>query len=88
MSIRNNILANVAGRVWVALMNFAFVPVYLRCLGAEGYGLIGVFATMMSIFTVLDLGFGATVKRELARLGGTPDGLSEARTLLRTLEAV
>ena len=51
-----------------ALMSFAFVPLYIRFMGMEGYGLIGVFTTMLAIFALLDLGLGLTVNRELARL--------------------
>jgi O-antigen/teichoic acid export membrane protein len=57
-------------------------------LGAEAYGLVGLFVTLQSVFVVLDLGIGATVSRELARLDA---GGGEARTqrdLVYTLQAV
>lgn len=85
MSIKRNIAASVAGRLWTALMSFAFVPFYVRFLGVEAYGLIGLFASMMAMFAVLDMGLSTTVNRELSRHGGTG---GDARTLLRTLEWV
>ena len=46
----------------------AVVPLYLRLLGAEAYGLVGLFTTVMVAATALDLGLGATLNREVARL--------------------
>ena len=40
--LRRDLAANVAGRAWSLALNLAAVPVYVRYLGAEAYGLIGV----------------------------------------------
>src|SRR5437763_911368 len=42
-------IANYSGRILSALLSFAFVPVYLRYLGAEAYGLIGVLVAIQSL---------------------------------------
>lgn len=85
MSVKRNVAAGVAGRLWAALMSFAFVPFYVRFLGVEAYGLIGLFASMMAMFAVLDMGLSTTVNRELSRQSGAG---GKGRTLLRTLEWV
>jgi O-antigen/teichoic acid export membrane protein len=87
-NLRLNVIANLAGKTWMALMSFAFVPLYIRFMGIEGYGLIGVFTMLITVFALLDFGFGMTVNRELARLGAIPGSGAEARTLLRTLEMI
>ena len=43
MSLKKNFVANYFGQGWQALMGLAFVPVYIRYLGIESYGLIGIF---------------------------------------------
>lgn len=88
VNLRLNVVANLIGRGWTSLMSFAFVPLYIRFMGAEGYGLIGVFTAILAIFVLLDLGLGLTVNRELSRLSTVTNGAVEARTLLRTLEAI
>lgn len=88
MSTRANIVANMLGRVWAALMSFAFVPLYIRFMGIEAYGLIGFFASMLAAFFVLDMGLSVTLNRELARLESSPDDRGTARTLVRTMEIV
>ena len=40
---KRNVLANFAGRAWSALMALAFLPLYIRFLGIESYGLVGIF---------------------------------------------
>lgn len=88
MSVKSNVVATVASRVWAALMSFAFVPFYVRLLGIEAYGLIGLFASMMGVFAILDMGLSTTVNRELAQRGEETHQRGEARILLRTLESV
>ena len=53
----------------------AVVPIYLRMLGAEAYGLVGLFTTLAVAATALDLGLSHTLNREMARMaaGGNRD---------------
>lgn len=88
MTLRRNVVANYVGQIWVALMSVAFVPIYLRYIGTDGYGLVGFFAVLTSIFSLLDAGFGAAVTRELARLSAKESETERhaARELVRSLE--
>jgi O-antigen/teichoic acid export membrane protein len=84
--VSRNIAANVAGTAWSAALGLALVPVYLRCLGAEAYGLIGFFATLQAVTNLLDLGISPTLNREMARYAAEPQKTEMARDLVRTLE--
>lgn len=88
MSIRRNVLANGAGRVWSSLMSFAFVPLYIRFLGMEAYGLIGFFISLLAVFFVFDMGFSTSITRELARVDVQVDARHHARDMVRTLELI
>jgi hypothetical protein len=59
---------------------------YIRFMGIEAYGLVGFFATLQALFSLLDLGLSATMNREMARYSVQPDKAQEARDLVRTLE--
>lgn len=86
--LERNTFANLFGAAWSAAVGVLCVPVYLWLMGAEGYGLVGLFVMLQSVFVVLDLGMGATLSRELARLN---HGGGEARTqrdLVYTLQIV
>ncbi len=86
MNVRYNIIANFAGRAWAALMVLAFLPLYVRFLGIEAYGLIGVSVSLMALLAVFDMGLSTTLNRELARLSASRRAEGEARDLVRTFE--
>lgn len=83
-SLRGNLLANYFGQVWVALMSVIFVPVYIRYIGIESYGIIGFFAALQSFYSILDMGLSATLNRELALRSA--NGADDIGDLVRTLE--
>ena len=85
-TLKKNILANLAGSVWTSILALLCVPLYLKYLGIEAYGLIGFFGTIIAVFGIMDLGLGATLNRGLARLSVRRDSIGEQRDLLRTLE--
>ena len=87
-SLRQNIVANVAGSIWTAALGFLFIPIYVKYLGIEAYGLVGFYVALQAIFGIVDLGLGATLNREMARLSVQPDALVQQRHLLRTLESL
>lgn len=86
--VKRNIIANFTAQGWSALMGLVFVPLYIKFLGIEAYGLIGFFAMLQGAFQILDLGLRQTMNREMARYSVLPDKAAEARDLVRTLETV
>jgi len=84
--VTTNVIANFAGRIWTGLMSYLFVPVYIRFLGIEAYGLIGFFASLMGLFVVLDMGLSMALNRELARLKGGAITPRQACDVTRTFE--
>lgn len=85
--VREHVIANFSGQAWTALLGLLVVPVYIRLLGIEAYGLIGLYATTQMIISVLDLGLSPMLNRELARYSSTAGSEDEARDLVRTMEA-
>jgi O-antigen/teichoic acid export membrane protein len=87
-TLRLNVIANYAGKAWAALINIAFVPLYIRYMGIEAYGLVGMFVTLQPLMTILDLGLSPSINRELARYSAVPNQGRQMRDLVRTLEVV
>jgi len=87
--IKRNLTANALGQGWSALTSLIVVPLYLHFVGAEGYGLIGFFATLCATLAILDGGLGATVTRESATLNQV-EGIQREQllTTLRTIETI
>ena len=88
LPLRKNLLANFAGRLWASGISLVFIPLYIRFMGIESYGLIGVYLSLMALVSVLDMGLSTTLNRELARLSSVPGTEQEARDLVRSMEAV
>ena len=85
--VRRNIVANIAGRGWAALLSLAVFPVYIHFLGIEAFGLIGFFLSVTSILSLLDLGLGTALNRQFAQYSMQSGKAQEMHDLLRTLES-
>lgn len=88
MSLRVNVVANYLGQGWRVLMSLVFVPVYIKLLGIEAYGLIAMFAMLQAWLSVLDLGLRPTLVREMARLTVGAQDAQSIRDLLRSVEII
>lgn len=87
MRLGRNLIAGVGNSAWTALVGLVATPFYLRYLGVEAYGLIGVFLTMQAMLSLLDLGLSPTMNRETAR--GVADGaMDDVRRLLHSFAVV
>jgi O-antigen/teichoic acid export membrane protein len=87
VALKRNFSVGLFGSIWSALLALAVVPLYLKYLGTEAYGLIGFFATTQALLQLLDLGLSPTINREVARCSAT-NNMPEARNLLHTLSVV
>lgn len=88
MPLKKNILANYASQIYVMVIGIVMVPMYIRYMGAEAYGLVGFFAMLQAWFMLLDMGLTPTMARETSRFrGGATDALSYRR-LVRALEGI
>jgi O-antigen/teichoic acid export membrane protein len=87
-TIRKNITANVIGRAWGVVSVYLFIPLYLKFLGIEAYGLVGFYSTLLGLLAFADMGLSATLNREMARLSMREDMASEMGDLLRTYEFI
>jgi O-antigen/teichoic acid export membrane protein len=94
-ALRRDAFANLVGRAWIALAGLVFVPLYIKLLGVEAYGLVGFAATLQVGMSLLDVGLATTLNRELARMraggGRSAEGAEghvaqQQRDLVRTLE--
>ena len=87
-SVKRNIIANYLGSGWTALMGVVFLPFYIKLMGAEAYGIVGIFVSIQAIFSVLDLGLSQTLNREMARLSIGHKNTELMADTARTLEII
>jgi len=87
-SLSKNLVANFIGKSWTSALSVLLIPVYIKIMGLESYGLVGFYITLSSVFGILDLGIGSTMNRELARRTVRDELAGSERDLVRTLEII
>ena len=88
MSLGRNITANYLGQIYTSLIAILTVPLLVRYMGIEAYGLVGFYAMLQGWFVLLDMGLTPAISREASRhKGGGIDALA-LRRLVRALEGV
>jgi len=87
-TLRINILSNYAGQLWMAAMGVAFLPQYIRILGMEAFGMVGLMLSFQAILQLFDFGIGGSTNRELSRRAHDPALANDTRDLVRTSETL
>jgi O-antigen/teichoic acid export membrane protein len=88
LSLNRNAAANIVGRVWTAALGIILIPLYVNVLGMESYALVGFYATLQSIFGIIDFGLGAAFARAVAHLSAIEGKEQEQRDLFATFNAI
>lgn len=68
MSIAKNTLANVGGALVPLLVTILSVPVYLRLIGDERYGVLAVIWVLLGYFGFFDFGLGQATAQRMSQL--------------------
>ncbi len=71
-----------------ALVGIALASLYLRYLGAEGFGLVGFHIMLQAWMPMLDLGLTPVLSREMSRFRAGTLTAEEAAIRLRSLEVL
>lgn len=80
-------MANMVSRIWSMVSIYLFVPLYIKFLGDESYGLVSFFATLQLTMNLLEVGLSSTLKREFAAVENK-NSESRKYKLLRSVEAI
>jgi len=86
VSVRRNVVANHVGQAWAALVALLCLPLYVRYLGIEAFGMIGAFTVLLAALSLFDVPLAASVNREMARYTAGAHTAIGIRSVLRTLE--
>lgn len=75
-------------QAYVSLIGIVLMPLYLRYLGAEAFGLVGFYIMLQAWMQILDMGLTPVLSREMSRFRAGTLTVGEAAVRLRTLEVV
>ncbi len=86
MNLNKNIFANYTGVAVSMLLTFLVVPFYLRWLGADAYGLIGISTLIQGWIMLLNVGLAPVAGRQAAQVQARITDWSQARRFFRTID--
>lgn len=87
-NLSKNAMANILTRIWSMIAIYLFIPIYIKFLGEEVYGLVTFFATLQTSMNILGLGLSTTLRREFASGEDTSDNRLYKYKIMRTVEFV
>ncbi|WP_372403802.1 oligosaccharide flippase family protein [Acinetobacter piscicola] len=87
-SLKINLLASYASQIYLVLISIAILPIYIKYMGAEAYGLVGFFAMLQGLFSLLDFGLTPTISRQTAQYNAGAETALRFRQLFRSLSII
>ena len=78
----------LSSRVLTALLGIIFLPLYVRFLGVESYGLVAFYATLAGGLSLLGTGLSASTNREVSRLHANFSSMQRKASLLFSVEII
>lgn len=84
--LARNLAASLLATGWTSLVQLAFVPAMIAIVGVGSYALLGFFASLLGVLSILDFGLSLTLTRKMA--GARLEGADPARATeaFRTFE--
>lgn len=87
-SLKLNVIASYISQIYLIIISIAILPLYIKYMGAEAYGLVGFFAMLQGFFNLLDFGLTPTISRQTAEYNATKKNSLAYRQLFRALNLI
>ena len=87
-SLKLNVLASYASQIYLVIISIAILPIYMKYMGAEAYGLVGFFAMLQGLFNLLDFGLTPTISRQTTQYNAGVETALGFRQLFRALSII
>lgn len=65
-SLKRNIFFGYLSQVYLIVISVIMLPLYIKYMGAEAYGLVGFYAVLQGLFALLDFGLTPAISRQTA----------------------
>ena len=86
--MKKNIIINYVSQIFTLIIGIIILPIYLKYMGQEAYGLVALYSLMQAAFNLLDIGLSATLIRETARYNGKGGDKKNYFALVMVLEII
>jgi len=87
-SDKTKFIITLFSRVVTALVGIIFVPIYVKLIGIESYGLISFYSTLVGTLSLLDLGLSTAISRQISIDKAVGNNLKSTYDLIFSIELV
>lgn len=82
------VLEGLASQTWSSGLGLLVIPLYLRTLGAESYGLLGILASIQGVLAVMDAGLSVASARHVTTMSARKRPVREVAGYVYDLELI
>lgn len=75
-------------RVIATIISIVFVPIYVKLIGVESYGLVAFYSTLAGSLAILDMGLGTAISRQVSVLATQPNSKKKTVDLVLSVEII
>lgn len=86
--LKINVFASYISQIYIVAISILILPLYVKYMGAEAYGLVGFFAMLQALFGLLDFGLTPTISRQTALYNSGNETALKYRQLFRALSLI
>lgn len=87
-NLKINVFVSYISQIYLIIISLAILPVYMKYMGAEAYGLVGFFAMLQGLFNLFDFGLTPTISRQTAQYNAGVETALSFRQLFRSLNII
>jgi O-antigen/teichoic acid export membrane protein len=87
-SDKTKFVVTLLSRIVAALVGIFFVPVYVKLIGIESYGLVSFYSTLVGTLSLLDLGLSTAISRQIAIDRSQKSDLKNTYDLIFSVELI
>jgi O-antigen/teichoic acid export membrane protein len=87
-SDKTKFAVTLLSRIVAALVGIFFVPVYVKLIGIESYGLISFYSTLVGTLSLLDMGLSTAISRQVSIDRSANTSLKEIYDLVFSVEII
>lgn len=87
-TVKKNVMASYISQIYLILTSLGVLPLYIKYMGSEAYGLVGFFSMLQAWFVILDLGLTPTISREASRFNAKATSPIEFCNLFNSLRVI
>ncbi len=86
--LKINIFASYISQIYIIVISLLILPLYMKYMGAEAYGLVGFFTMLQGLFMLVDFGLTPTISRQTAQYNAGVETALVFRQLFRALSLI